>query len=275
MSDKIMQTIKSLPPLPKTILDIQRLSANPDASIGDLVKIISKDPMIVADLLKAANSPLYNFSREIKNIAQVVSLFGMSMTRSIALGHAMKKLMDIDMAAYGISNDRFSEISILQSKFTVAWYKKIAPEKADIIFLASFLQEMGKIVIAQELKSIGKEEAFLEDLKSSGDVISLEQQYLKMTTADLTSTIFEHWNLDQTMIDMIKYSDNPSSIPPEVSLSIKQDAQTLNIVKTIIPVHAPFSDIAMESAQVKIKEFGCDSGIIEDIIITIQQLDKA
>ena len=92
MHDKIMQTIKSLPPLPKTILDVQRLSTNPEASIGDLVKIISKDPMIVADLLKAANSPLYGFAKEINKPSQAVALFGMSMTRSIALSNAIRKL---------------------------------------------------------------------------------------------------------------------------------------------------------------------------------------
>ena len=44
----------SLPPLPKTVIDMQRVCNDPESSIGDLVKTIEGDPMIVANLLKTA-----------------------------------------------------------------------------------------------------------------------------------------------------------------------------------------------------------------------------
>ncbi|MFZ2891154.1 HDOD domain-containing protein, partial [Sulfuricurvum sp.] len=80
MKRSIVNSIKSLPPLPKTVIEMQRICNNPDSSIHDLVKTVEGDPMIVANLLKAANSPLYSFRRDINNVAQAVGLFGMSMT---------------------------------------------------------------------------------------------------------------------------------------------------------------------------------------------------
>ncbi len=121
MKNSIVESIKSLPPLPKTLIDMQRVTADPDASIADLTKTIEHDPMIVANLLKAANSPLYMFGREIKNVAQAVSLFGMSMTRSIALGNSVRKLLNVDMEPYGVSSDRFAEVSSMQAALIHKW----------------------------------------------------------------------------------------------------------------------------------------------------------
>ena len=46
------------------------------------------------------------------SVAQAVSLFGMSMTRSIGLGNSVRKLLNVDMEPYGITSDRFSLLSV-------------------------------------------------------------------------------------------------------------------------------------------------------------------
>ena len=62
MKKSIIESIKSLPPLSKTILDINKIYADESASIADLSNVIELDPMIVANLIKAASSPLYENS---------------------------------------------------------------------------------------------------------------------------------------------------------------------------------------------------------------------
>ena len=140
MKNSIVDSIKSLPPLPKTLIEMQRVTADPDSSIADLSKTIEHDPMIVANLLKAANSPLYMFGREMRNVSQAVSLFGMSMTRSIALGNSVRKLLNVDMEPYGVTSERFAEISSQQAALVLKWYNKIDRQKAEKLFLAAFLQ---------------------------------------------------------------------------------------------------------------------------------------
>ena len=62
MKKSIIESIKSLPPLSKTILDINKIYADESASIADLANVIELDLMIVANLIKAASSPLYENS---------------------------------------------------------------------------------------------------------------------------------------------------------------------------------------------------------------------
>lgn len=254
MKNSIVNSIKSLPPLPKTVIDMQRVCNDPNSSIQDLVKTVETDPMIVANLLKAANSPLYSFRREILNVAQAVSLFGMSMTRSIGLGNSVRKLLNVDMEPYGISSDRFAEISSMQAALVHEWYSKIDRVKADKLFLATFLQETGKIIIASDVIQEDLATNFKADIISAIDIASVERSYIQETTAAVTAAIFTHWNFDKEFIDMIQYSDSPSSAPEE----IREYATALNIIKTIIPINNPFGEHGLAFGLKKAEEAGYD-----------------
>ena len=58
MTEEILKKIKQLPPLPESAMQIEEVYQNPDSSFNDMVKILEKDPLLTAGILKAANSPL-------------------------------------------------------------------------------------------------------------------------------------------------------------------------------------------------------------------------
>jgi HD-like signal output (HDOD) protein len=265
MKSSIINSIKSLPPLPKTVIDMQYVCNDPNGSINDLIKIVEGDPMIVANLLKAANSPLYSFRREILNVGQAVSLFGMSMTRSIGLGNSVRKLLNVDMEPYGISSDRFAEISSMQAALMNEWYRKIDHIKADKLFLASFLQETGKIVIASDVIQEDLATNFKADINTAIDIASVERSYIQETTATVTATIFTHWNFDKEFVEMIQFSDTPDLAPEEV----KEFATALNIIKTILPINNPFGEHGVSFGLKKAEEAGYDVAKLQGAIDSI------
>jgi HD-like signal output (HDOD) protein len=268
MKSSIINSIKSLPPLPKTVIDMQRVCNDPNGSINDLVKAVEHDPMIVANLLKAANSPLYSFRREINNVAQAVSLFGMSMTRSIGIGNSVRKLLNVDMEPYGISSDRFAEISSMQAALMHEWYTKIDRIKADKLFLASFLQETGKIIIASDVIQENLGSKFKSDIEMAIDIASVERSYIQESSASVTAAIFTHWNFDKEFVEMIQFSDTPEEAPEEV----REYATALNIVKTILPINTPFGEHGIAFGLKKAEEAGYDISKLQASIDSI--LDK-
>jgi len=267
----MIDSIKSLPPLPKTVIDMQRVCNDPESSIGDLVKTIEGDPMIVANLLKAANSPLYSLRREINNVAQAVSLFGMSMTRSIGLGNSVRKLLNVDMEPYGITSDRFAEISALQGVLSHKWYSQIDRAKADKLFLASFLQETGKIVIASDIIQEELVTNFKSDIEVAVDISSVEHSYVEASTAEVTAAIFAHWNFDHEFVQMISFSDTPQKAPDEV----KEYSMALHIIKTIIPINDPFSERSITQGLKKAEAAGLDSVKLQKAIDAILDIKTA
>jgi len=262
MKSSIAESVKSLPPLSKTISDINRVCEDPEAGVGELAKVIEQDPMIVANLLKAANSPLYGFGKEITSVMQAVSLFGMSMTRSIALGNAVRKLLNVDMQPYGISSEKFAEISAMQATLMNKWYKQIDKEKAQKLYLAAFLQETGKILIASDIIKENEELSFASEIEMTTNIASVEHSYVGVTSAEVTALIFEHWGFEKDFVEMIRFSDAPKNAPDD---SV-EFSTALNIVKTAIPVNKPLSEQSINFALRKARDAGYKYELLEDVI---------
>jgi len=257
----IIDSIKALPPLSKTIIDINKVYADDNSSIHDLAKAIEPDPMIVANLLKAANSPLYGF-KEIRNAAHAVSMFGMSMTRSIALGNSVRKLLNVDMQPYGITSEKFADVSTKQATLMLSWYKQIDKEKADKLYLAAFLQETGKILIASDIIQEDEVTSFQSEIDMTNNIASVEKMYVDVTCAEVTAEVFSHWGFDDEFIEMIQYADNPAAAPEET----REFSTALNIVKTILPINKPFAEQAINFGLKKAADAGYDTEVLENAI---------
>lgn len=262
MKSSLIDSIKSLPPLSATIVEINKIYASPDSTIADMAKAIDHDPMIIANLLKAANSPLYGFAKEIKNAAQAVSLFGLGMTRSIAIGNSIRKLLNVDMKPYGITSEKFARISTLQATLMFNWYKKIDRRKADKLYLSAFLQETGKILIASDVIQDDEDVSFASEVEMSHNLAQVEKTYTGMTCGQVTAIVFEHWKFDDEFIEMIRYSDNPSEAPD----AVKEFSIALNIIKTIIPINKPLDEMQINMGLKKAADAGYNHEILEDSI---------
>lgn len=268
LKSSIIETIKALPPLPVTIIEINSIYADKNSNIKDMAKAIEKDPMIVANILKAANSPLYGFGREIKNVTQAVALFGINMIRSIAIGNSIRKLLNVDMQPYGVTSEEFAYILSLQSSLLFNWYKKIDKQKAEELYLAAFLQETGKILIASEVIQNNEIIHFLSEVENSNNLAIIEKAYANATSAEVTAMIFEHWGFEANFVDMIRYSDDPSLAPSD----IKEYATALNIIKTIVPLNKPFYEISINLGVKTASDSLYDTTLLQDSIQQVMSL---
>ncbi|MFK5882620.1 MAG: HDOD domain-containing protein [Sulfurospirillum sp.] len=264
MINEISDRIRSLPPLPKSLGAINSVCANANSGIGDLAKVIESDPMLVANLLKVANSPLYSFHREIKSVLQAISLFGMSTTRSLVTSISVKKLLGVDMEPYGVSPEEFVHISSLQSALIMKWYKKVDASKVDDLFLAALLQETGKILIADEIVRNDEVYQFKSEIQTAYNISNVEKMYVGVTTAEVTSKIFEHWGFEDKMVKIIRFSDDY-----EKAEELRDFSLVLKILKTAVPVNSPLSERSINMAVAILEKEGMDVQLFLD---TIQEL---
>lgn len=244
MLQEIAERIKALPPLPKSFHQMNLICQDPNGSIADLAKVIEEDPMLVANLLKIANSPLYGFRKEIKNVAQAVSLFGMSTTRSLVTDMSIKKLLQVDMAPYGVTPEEFASISGLQGSLMMQWYGKVDAKKADMLFLAALLQETGKILIADEIVKNDEMYQFRSEIENCVNVADAEKMFVRMSSSEVAALIFKHWKFEEMMVQAIAYSDIFENAPE----AIRPYALALKVVKTAVPINAPLSERSIKLA---------------------------
>jgi HD-like signal output (HDOD) protein len=70
MTSKILEKIESLPPLPKTIIEIEEFRKKQDKELSELLQIIEKDALIVSTLLKIANSAMFGFRTKVEHLQE-------------------------------------------------------------------------------------------------------------------------------------------------------------------------------------------------------------
>lgn len=232
MNDSLFSKIKSLPPLPESISKIQTVCSNPNASINDLTKVVEQDPMITANILKAANSPLYGFSREIKTLSQAVSLFGMATVRGFALASVVKSTIPIDMSPYEITAEQFADLSQIQNALMVRWYTAVDRAKLDVLSPAAFLIGIGRVVLSNEVISEGKENQFKALVSELNCYKEAEEKLFEVNYEEISAAVFRHWRFEPLMVDAIEASTDVSTAdesvkPYAIALRAVQDAVTI------------------------------------------------
>jgi HD-like signal output (HDOD) protein len=225
MNEHILKEIKALPPLPKSVLEIQRIANDPNSSIADLVKVVKEDPMLTANLLKAANSPLYGFTRQIKNVDQAVSLFGMATVKGFAISFAIKNTLKFDLSAYGINDTQFHDVSAKRNALVLSWYKRNR-KHLDVLATDSFLIDIGAVVISLVLNKLDKADEFKSKLNENNRE-EIEKEFIGMNTAEVNAEIFAHWGFSNDLIEAMKNIDDPHG-------DYENESAALLVLKTLI-----------------------------------------
>jgi len=266
MTEAILKKIKQLPPLPESAMKIEQVYNDPNSTFNDMAKILEKDPLLTADILKAANSPLYGFSREINNISQAVSLFGMGTIRGFALASIVKKSFSLDLAPYGITTDMFSALSKKQHALVTAWSIRKENKLMGVLSPAAFLVEIGKVIIAQEIMAEKKEEEFRDALKEFQDVEAAEMQVIGVETAEVSGKIFEQWKFEENLVNVITHCVDPENVKDEDQ---RRAASILKVVRTAVQLNGVITDETKAKAKELITQYDLDMASFEKALESV------
>jgi HD-like signal output (HDOD) protein len=270
MVEKIIKKIKSLPPLPESVAKVRQICDDPEGSIKDLVPIIKSDPLFTADILKAANSPLYGFSRQITSVDQAISLFGMGTIQGFAISYAVRNTLPVNLRAYGATPGRLMEVSSLQNALTLQWGKPQVNVHQQEMMTISLLMELGKVVASVVLDESNQTEPFAEAVakaETAEDIIRTEKEYLGISSEWIAALMFKHWQFHNLMIDMMRHVLDPEKAED----SIKRHTQILHIVKEAIPFTKPLCETCLQSAYEKADRFGLDTQALQRTLENLHQ----
>jgi HD-like signal output (HDOD) protein len=252
--ESIIKKIDSLPPLPQSVQKIQLLFSRGDPDIKELVKIIESDPILMTDILAEANSPLHSFSQHIISIMQAITLFGTNKIRSFVLAISMKKNFTLNLEAYGINNSQFSIMCNMQSTLMFQWYMGVDIEKSRLLIPISFLLEMGKIVLSNELNESDYAKLFTDEIKNAHNISDTEEMFAGTTTMAINVLLCKHWNFDNIFIEIMSHIENPA---PEKEY-LKEYSEAIQVLLTAVNINNRLTNESIEEAGNLAQSFGYD-----------------
>ena len=167
MKKKILKEITSLPPLPANIIELDNFRKQDSTDSEKLVEILKKDPLIVANILKIANSSMFGFRSKVDTLSRAINLLGIKFAISVAIGSSISQAVKSNLLAYAVTTDDFILTSSLASNIVNTWVANINFDLKNELLLPAFLQEVGKFVISQVIQEEKKTEEFLKELEET------------------------------------------------------------------------------------------------------------
>lgn len=205
-SKKIIEEVKQLPSFPENITRIQRMINDENASMVMISEEVKKDPSLVADLLRVANSVGYATLKRVESIDEALKNIGLKGLSNLLTATATEAI---------ISN-RYKKVfhevwnhSIKTAFFTdrLAFILRLKQIK-DQAYLAGLLHDLGKIVLMsmnpKTMHTLDKE------LKKENLVVSsIEEISLGFNHSDVGALIGEHWKFATPLVEAIRLHHQP------------------------------------------------------------------
>ena len=121
------------------------------------------------------------------------------------------------------------------------------------------------------LKNKNLSEAFFEEVKSSSSIAEVEKKYIGASTSFITAAIFERWGLSETLIDDIRYVDEPLHVDNK-SLLV---SQIIHVINTVCNIVEPFNERSIQQALGYAQSIALKDKELEEIIRSMQKSFQA
>jgi HD-like signal output (HDOD) protein len=199
--------IDKLPTPPDIYFDLTRLMQSPTSSVGDVARVVTRDPALAAKLLQLVNSAYFGTGQVTTSIQQAVALLGTDRLRYIALTASVFSSPGADDAC-GFSLQELQRGAMRAATLARAIAEPAARDEA---FASTLLHDVGHVVLA--LGRARDYQVFRARAQEGEPQIALELEVFGVTHADVGARLLAIWGLPTAIVDAVQYHHDPGSAP--------------------------------------------------------------
>jgi len=207
-----LQACRTLPTLPMVALQILDLCQQPEASVGDVAALIQQDPALTSKVLRVVNSPLYGLNTKVATINHATALLGLNAVRSIALSFSLVRGLR-QTQGRRFDHQRYWQRTV-HAGVSARVLAKVLRLSEEELFLASLLQDIGMLAMAEALPDYG--ELFAG---AKGDHLTLagrERESYGADHATISGWLLGKWNLPELYQQTAALSHDPVAAPADL-----------------------------------------------------------
>ncbi|MCK5228014.1 MAG: HDOD domain-containing protein [Desulfobulbaceae bacterium] len=198
---RALHNVKNLPTLPGIVTKLTIMAEDPDTTSEQMGKVISKDHILAAKLLKLVNSAFYGFPQKISSLSSAIILLGFNVIKSLIISASIFELME--------SNDvELWEHSLGCAVASSVLAKRLGIKDPEEVSTAALIHDIGKVAIKMEFP---KEFELINKivLEKKIPMLEAERKVLGLDHAEAGSWLAKSWNLPPKLIDPIASHHDP------------------------------------------------------------------
>lgn len=202
--NNVITKIDEFPTLSSVYAKLNEVISDPNSSAEDVARVISQDQAAAAKVLKAVNSPIYGFRKNISTISQSVVLLGFNEIKNLVLTLEImdnfketgnfKHLKPIELWKFSIATGIISKI-IAESK---------GSKEVEKIFIFGILHGIGKLLFMKMLPDL-YEKVIDYSFENKVSTRETEIKIIGMHNSTAGRLLADRWHLPREIKDIIKY----------------------------------------------------------------------
>lgn len=197
-----------IPAIPKVLIRLDEIIADPMASAEDVARVVSEDPAVSSNILRIVNSAFYGLQVRVSSMSLAISIMGFKMTKKVALQAAVYsafskrrgRCRDFDSSSFW-RQSVYAGVAARALASSSPVFAGVHPEDA---YMAGLLRDIGKIIL---IESRGAQH--LGELQTSAQERRYEagsgQDYFGCMHAEIGFAMAARWSLPAAILDTLKH----------------------------------------------------------------------
>ncbi len=209
LKERILRTLKDLPPMPQVAQKARQVIDNPASSFSELAKVIETDQAIVTRILKIANSPYYGLSGKVSSVQHASVVLGVKTLMEILNLACSSEILGRTLTGYDLDAGELWAHSLAVASGSQIIARKVNPSLEQDAFSAGLIHDSGKIILdpyIAERKDAFR--AFVNEGKES--FLNAEKNILGFDHAELASEACEQWHIPSQIAFAIRHHHDPT-----------------------------------------------------------------
>ncbi len=197
-----LEQMDDLPSPPGIVTQVIDLLKDPESDIKELIDALSKDPALVAKILRTANSAMYARRRQVTNLPQALLTLGQATAATLALSFSLVNSLRSSEGG-GIYLMRYWQRTLLTAMTAREFGKHMGSDRTEELFLAGLLQDIGLQVLDRHMP---EQYQMIENLHVHALVCKHEQETIGVDHAWIGAWLLERWELPDLICQAARYS---------------------------------------------------------------------
>ena len=204
--DELLAALRDLPPLPSVVLELVESLGHEELSAAQYAAKISRDQALAAKTLRLANSSFYGRGRQVRSVAEAISVLGLRTVRSVVTAAGLAGSF---RRHHRFDHDAFWRHSIGSALCSQALAGELGRDDADLAFTVGLLHDIGRLALASAFTAVYAEaEQWRRDKDCPAS--DAERAVLGIDHAEVGGLIARQWNFAPAIVDAIREHHAPS-----------------------------------------------------------------
>ncbi|MFT5284967.1 MAG: diguanylate cyclase (GGDEF)-like protein [Planctomycetota bacterium] len=209
-----LENAENLPSLPEVALNIIKLSEDQNAELEDYANVIAMDPALAVQILKLANSSLYNLGQEIRTLERATMMLGTKTVQLMALSFSLVGQIPTESSGSVFNYSEYWKRSLSTAVAGRELGRLLGVTLAEEAFLCGLLSRLGQLVIAE---CMPEEYAEVIGTSTKLPTSEAESEILGFSHTDIGASLMKSWSLPEPLYLAVAYQTDPTQLPQESS----------------------------------------------------------